>query len=139
MNGQNDLLRNSFGCKRRGRKTGIIYNDEMADFGVPGDDSLVTEDLPNVIAPGKRPLSSMSPSIVLNEQGDVELVLGTAGGTKITTVNAFVSIAYTRITIMSRINPLHFSDISQRTPLIFVRALHFCVALVALFSDPSRN
>ncbi|ELU08100.1 hypothetical protein CAPTEDRAFT_23038, partial [Capitella teleta] len=87
-------INRSFGCKRRGRKTGIIYNDEMADFGVPGDDSLVTEDLPNVIAPGKRPLSSMSPSIVLNERGDVELVLGTAGGTKITTVNAFVAAEY---------------------------------------------
>jgi gamma-glutamyltranspeptidase/glutathione hydrolase/leukotriene-C4 hydrolase len=81
----------SFGCKRRGVGTGIIYNDEMADFGIPGADERVTEDLPNAIAPGKRPMSSMCPVIVVNERDEVELILGTAGGPRITTTNAFVS------------------------------------------------
>jgi gamma-glutamyltranspeptidase/glutathione hydrolase len=67
---------------------GFVLNDEMDDFasapGVANAFGLVQGE-PNAIAPGKRMLSSMSPTIVLAAGGGVELVLGAAGGSRIIT------------------------------------------------------
>lgn len=57
----------------------------MDDFS---SDSIVNVyDLPpsptNYIKPGKRPMSSTSPTIIVNEHGDVEMMTGAAGGSKI--------------------------------------------------------
>lgn len=48
----------------------------------------------NYIKAGKRPLSSMAPSIVVDENGDVVLVIGGAGGSKITTSVALTILKY---------------------------------------------
>ena len=67
---------------------GLVLNDEMDDFAtVPGTANMfgLVQGEPNAIAPGKRMLSSMSPTIVLDPQGKVELVLGAAGGSRIIT------------------------------------------------------
>jgi gamma-glutamyltranspeptidase/glutathione hydrolase len=67
---------------------GFVLNDEMDDFAsVPGQANMfgLQQGEPNAIAPGKRMLSSMSPTIVLDARGDVELVLGAAGGSRIIT------------------------------------------------------
>lgn len=64
--------------------TGVILNNEMDDFsakpGEPNAYGLVGNDA-NAIAPGKRPLSSMSPSML--ESSDSIAVLGTPGGSRI--------------------------------------------------------
>ncbi len=64
--------------------TGILLNDEMDDFsarpGTPNVYGLVGAEA-NAIAPGKRPLSSMSPTIVETQQGVA--ILGTPGGSRI--------------------------------------------------------
>jgi gamma-glutamyltranspeptidase/glutathione hydrolase len=77
----------SFGSKVVIPGTGLVLNNEMDDFsiqpGVPNAFGLVGSDQ-NAIAPGKRPLSSMSPTIVLRE-GRPVLTLGAAGGPKIIT------------------------------------------------------
>jgi gamma-glutamyltranspeptidase/glutathione hydrolase len=67
---------------------GFVLNDEMDDFAtVPGTANMfgLVQGEPNAIAPGKRMLSSMSPTIVLGPGGDVDLVLGAAGGSRIVT------------------------------------------------------
>lgn len=64
--------------------TGFLLNNEMDDFsmkaGVPNAFGLVGEDA-NAIAPGKRPLSSMSPSILVSPERTA--ILGTPGGSRI--------------------------------------------------------
>jgi len=67
---------------------GFVLNDEMDDFAtVPGTANMfgLVQGEPNAIAPGKRMLSSMSPTIVLGPGGEVDLVLGAAGGSRIIT------------------------------------------------------
>jgi gamma-glutamyltranspeptidase/glutathione hydrolase len=67
--------------------TGVLLNDEMDDFsakpGVPNVYGLVGADA-NAIEPGKRPLSSMSPTFVESEEGVA--ILGTPGGSRIITM-----------------------------------------------------
>jgi gamma-glutamyltranspeptidase/glutathione hydrolase len=71
-----------FGAHLVAGRTGVLLNDEMDDFslapGAPDAFGLVAGGQ-NLLAPGKRPLSSMSPTIVVGENG-VEMVLGAAGG-----------------------------------------------------------
>lgn len=66
--------------------TGIFMNDEMDDFsaqpGVPNMFGLVGGEA-NAIAAGKRPLSSMTPTIVRDEKGNVILAIGASGGPRI--------------------------------------------------------
>lgn len=76
----------------RSEKTGIILNDEMDDFAIPDRKNVygVEPSPANFIRPGKIPMSSMCPSLVINEDGNVELAIGAAGGTKITTSVAYI-------------------------------------------------
>lgn len=55
-------------------------------FGVPATE-------PNYIKPGKRPMSSMAPLIVLDQNDDVRLLLGAGGGMKIITSVALVTFS----------------------------------------------
>ena len=80
-------LNDWFGAKVTAAGTGVLLNNEMDDFtvkvGVPNLYGLVQGEA-NAIAPGKRPLSSMSPTIV-NQGGKPVMVLGTPGGSRIIT------------------------------------------------------
>lgn len=73
-----------FGAKVLSPSTGIVLNNEMDDFSVPA--KRTPDQLPpapaNFIAPGKRPLSSMTPLIVLKD-GQLAGVVGGSGGTNI--------------------------------------------------------
>ncbi|MCB9662560.1 MAG: gamma-glutamyltransferase [Alphaproteobacteria bacterium] len=75
-----------FGSRLVPPRLGVVLNNEMDDFaaapGVPNTWGLVGAEA-NAIAPGKRPLSSMSPTIVLDDQGRVVLVVGASGGSTI--------------------------------------------------------
>ncbi|XP_055811007.1 glutathione hydrolase 1-like isoform X2 [Solanum dulcamara] len=73
-----------FGAKYLSPSTGIVLNNEMDDFSVPAKRS---ENVPppapaNFIYPGKRPLSSMTPTIVL-KGGQLRAVVGASGGAMI--------------------------------------------------------
>ncbi|XP_030763762.1 glutathione hydrolase 1 proenzyme-like isoform X2 [Sitophilus oryzae] len=84
-----------FGAGFASNSTGIILNDEMDDFALPNVTNLfgLAPSEANFIAPGKRPLSSMVPSIIVKDD-DVVLVTGAAGGTKITTVIASILVKH---------------------------------------------
>jgi gamma-glutamyltranspeptidase / glutathione hydrolase len=80
-------LNNNYGSRTIVGGAGFLLNDEMDDFSIkPGTPNMYgalgTE--ANAIAPGKRMLSSMSPTIVL-KKGKPYLVMGSPGGTTITT------------------------------------------------------
>lgn len=65
---------------------GFFLNNEMDDFLTkPGRANAfaLTQAEANLPGPGKRPLSSMSPTIVLDHRGDVEVVAGASGGPRI--------------------------------------------------------
>ncbi|PKA56384.1 Gamma-glutamyltranspeptidase 3 [Apostasia shenzhenica] len=74
-------VNNYFGAGVLSRSTGIVLNNEMNDFSIPTDNS--PDHLPpapaNFIEPGKRPLSSMTPVIVLQEN-QLAGVVGGSGG-----------------------------------------------------------
>lgn len=76
-----------FGSGYMAPGTGILLNDEMDDFSASLDASNaygLVGSRANLIAPGKRPLSSMSPSIAERDAG--VLILGTPGGSRIITM-----------------------------------------------------
>jgi gamma-glutamyltranspeptidase/glutathione hydrolase len=79
-------------------KGGFLLNNEMDDFAskpnAPNQFGVVGSDA-NAIAPHKRPLSSMSPTILLDSHGKVAMVVGTPGGSRIpTTVYQVLSNVY---------------------------------------------
>ena len=80
-------LNDWFGAHVTAPGTGILMNDEMDDFSAkPGATNMygLVEGANNAIAPGKRPLSSMTPTIVTRD-GKLALVIGTPGGSRIPT------------------------------------------------------
>ncbi len=80
-------LNDWFGARVTASGTGVLLNNEMDDFtsktGVPNLYGLVQGEA-NKIEPGKRPLSSMTPTIVLRD-GKPWMILGTPGGSRIIT------------------------------------------------------
>ena len=80
-------LNDWFGARVTAEGTGILLNDEMDDFSAkPGFPNMygLVEGTNNAIAPGKRPLSSMTPTIVTRD-GNLAMVVGTPGGSHIPT------------------------------------------------------
>ena len=75
-------LNGSYGSGVTAKGTGVLLNNEMNDFsakpGAPNNAGLLTSEQ-NAIAPGKRPLSSMTPTIVTRD-GKLFLVVGSPGG-----------------------------------------------------------
>lgn len=83
-----------FGAGVTSKQTGIIFNSVMDDFSFPYFENYFG--LPgsphNEMKPEKRPLSSMSPTIIVDKDGEAKMVIGAAGGSVITT-----SVAWTII------------------------------------------
>jgi gamma-glutamyltranspeptidase / glutathione hydrolase len=105
-------LNNNFGSDVTAEKLGFLLNDEMDDFtsklGVPNMYGLI-QGPANSIAPGKRPLSAMTPTIVLRD-GKVAMVLGSPGGGRIitTVANIFLSAADQGLNIQAAVDAPRF-------------------------------
>ena len=79
-------LNNSWGSGVYLASVGFMMNDQMDDFAVqPGKPNMfgLVQGEANAIQPGKRMLSAMSPTVVLDAQGKVQMVAGAAGGPRI--------------------------------------------------------
>jgi gamma-glutamyltranspeptidase/glutathione hydrolase len=107
-------LNDSFGSRVTAAGLGFLLNDEMDDFaatqGVPNAYGLV-QGPANAIGPGKRPLSAMTPTIVLKD-GKLFLVLGSPGGpTIITTVaNVLIGVVDFGLDIQEAVNAPRFHN-----------------------------
>jgi gamma-glutamyltranspeptidase/glutathione hydrolase len=105
-------LNDSLGSRVTAEGLGFLLNDEMDDFaskqGVPNTYGLI-QGPANAIGPGKRPLSAMTPTIVVKD-GKLLLVLGAEGGpTIITTVaNVLIGVVDFGIDIQEAVNAPRF-------------------------------
>ncbi|MBA2621815.1 MAG: gamma-glutamyltransferase [Acidobacteria bacterium] len=80
----NDL----YGSRVTAKGTGVLLNDEMDDFAArPGKPNMfgLIQGEKNAVQPQKRPLSSMTPTIVLRKNGSLWFALGARGGPRIIT------------------------------------------------------
>jgi gamma-glutamyltranspeptidase / glutathione hydrolase len=105
-------LNESFGSAVTAGKLGFLLNDEMDDFtskpGVPNGYGLIQGEA-NAIAPGKRPLSAMAPTIVLKD-GKLFMVLGSPGGPRIisTVANILMGVIDYGLDIQQAVNAPRF-------------------------------
>ncbi|XP_017963920.1 scoloptoxin SSD14 [Drosophila navojoa] len=84
-------INNYFGSSLIGPRTGIILNDCMNDFSVKENMFNLPQSQANTIDLHKRPMSSQSPMLLADRDGNIRLAIGAAGGTKI--VGGIVEVA----------------------------------------------
>jgi gamma-glutamyltranspeptidase/glutathione hydrolase len=105
-------LNDSFGSRVTAEGLGFLLNDEMDDFaakqGVPNAYGLI-QGPANAIGPGKRPLSAMTPTIVLKD-GKLFLILGSPGGPRIITIvaNILIGVVDFSLDIQEAVNAPRF-------------------------------
>ncbi|MFG1464835.1 gamma-glutamyltransferase [Xanthobacter sp. DSM 24535] len=97
-----------FGARVMAPGTGVFLNDTMDDFTAKPDTANafgLVQGARNAIAPGKRPLSSMSPTIVVHD-GKPFLVLGSPGGSRIisSVMQAIVNVIDHRMTLQEAVD-----------------------------------
>jgi gamma-glutamyltranspeptidase/glutathione hydrolase len=103
-----------FGSRVTADGLGFLMNDEMDDFsskpGVPNADGLI-QGSANAIGPGKRPLSSMTPTIVVHD-GKPVMVLGSPGSSKIitTVANVLMGVVDYGMNIQEAVNAPRFHN-----------------------------
>jgi gamma-glutamyltranspeptidase/glutathione hydrolase len=103
-----------FGSRVTADGLGFLMNDEMDDFsakpGVPNSDGLLQSDV-NAVGPGKRPLSSMTPTIVVHD-GKTVMVLGSPGSSKIitTVANVLMGVVDYGMNIQEAVNAPRFHN-----------------------------
>jgi gamma-glutamyltranspeptidase/glutathione hydrolase len=107
-------LNDSFGSRVTADRLGFLLNDEMDDFaskpGVPNLYGLI-QGPANAIGPGKRPLSSMMPTMVA-KHGTLFLVLGSPGGARIisTVANILMGVVDYGMNIQQAVNAPRFHN-----------------------------
>ncbi len=103
-----------FGSRVTADGLGFLLNDEMDDFsakpGVPNADGLI-QGAANAIGPGKRPLSSMTPTIVVHN-GKPVMVLGSPGSSKIitTVANVLMGVVDYGLNLQEAVNAPRFHN-----------------------------
>jgi gamma-glutamyltranspeptidase / glutathione hydrolase len=107
-------LNDWFGSRVTADGLGFLLNDEMDDFsskpGAPNSDGLIQSGA-NAVGPGKRPLSSMTPTIVVRD-GKAVMVLGSPGSSKIitTVANVFMGVVDYGMNLQEAVNAPRFHN-----------------------------
>ncbi len=123
-------INTSFGSGYISPRTGVLLNNEMDDFSIqPGTANAygLTGGEANAIAPGKRMLSSMSPSFV--ETHDRIAVLGTPGGSRIITMVLLGILEFLKgggaqeIVSLKRFHHQYLPDVVETEPKVFTSPL----------------
>jgi len=128
-----------FGAHLTAAGTGVVLNDQMDDFAAqPGTANAfgLVQSAENAVGPGKRPLSSMSPTIVFDAAGAPVLVVGAAGGPRIisSTLQVLVGVVDFRLSAaealaLPRVHHQWMPDVLEMEPAVTNDA---CRALSAL-------
>ncbi|KAK8121591.1 Gamma-glutamyltranspeptidase [Apiospora sp. TS-2023a] len=125
-----------FGSRVMVPETGVIMNNEMNDFSIPASSNAFgyIPSPANYIRPGKRPLSSISPVIVESADGQLYLVVGSAGGSRIITAtiqNLHHALAQPRLHDQLVPNQVSFEYSYDNSTVAYMKGLGHNVTWVA--------
>lgn len=103
-----------FGSRTMDLETGIIMNNVMNDFSIPGvsNEYGYAPSPANFVRPGKRPLSSTTPVFVEHRNGTLQLVIGAAGGSRIisSTVQSILHLLHQNMTMTQALGQPRLHD-----------------------------
>ena len=99
-------IENSFGSRLMA--SGFLLNNQLSDFNFKQNNGLYKN---NIIEPGKKPLSSMSPTIIFDEKNNVRMVIGSPGGKSIImyVLKTIIAVLDWDMTIKDAVNFPNFS------------------------------
>ncbi len=141
-------LNGYFGAKVIAGNTGFFLNDEMDDFsaktGAPNQFGLVQSDV-NGIQPGKRPLSSMTPTIIL-KNGKLFMVVGSPGGPRIitSTLQTILNVIDYQMNIQDAVDAPRFHhqwqpDVIYTEPFTFSQGIINKLSALGYHVDQGQN
>jgi gamma-glutamyltranspeptidase / glutathione hydrolase len=95
---------------------GFLLNNQLTDFSFAPKDAS-GNDIANRVQPGKRPRSSMSPTIVFNDKNEIEIIVGSPGGSNIIqyVVKSIVGVVDWKLNIQQAINLPNFGAQTSAT------------------------
>jgi gamma-glutamyltranspeptidase / glutathione hydrolase len=95
---------------------GFLLNNQLTDFSFAPKDT-AGNDIANRVQPGKRPRSSMSPTIVFNDKNEIEIIVGSPGGSNIIqyVVKSLVGVIDWKLNIQQAINLPNFGAQTSAT------------------------
>ena len=99
-------IENSFGSRLM--TGGFLLNNQLSDFNFKQNNGLYKN---NIVEPGKKPLSSMSPTIIFDEKNNVKMVIGSPGGKSIImyVIKAIIAVIDWNMPIKDAVNFPNFS------------------------------
>jgi gamma-glutamyltranspeptidase / glutathione hydrolase len=143
-----------FGSQLMVPETGIIMNNEMNDFSIPGSSNAFgyVPSPSNYIRPGKRPLSSISPTIAEFANGTLYYVIGAAGGSRIitATIQNLVNVLDRNLTVSQALaqprlhdqllpNQISFEYAYNNETVAFMKSLGHNVTYLALAQSTAQG
>ncbi len=98
---------------------GFLLNNQLTDFSfAPTDEN--GHDIVNRIEPGKRPRSSMAPTMVFDKDGNLEAVLGSPGGSSIIqyVAQTLIGLIDWRLDVQEAVDSPHFGALTTATTIL---------------------